>query len=405
MGKYFYLQWKRFLRLLPGAICVALILLGGLSAALALLTQQSGSDENNQKVRMALCGNAEDGLLEMGLTILESFDSTRFAIEILQMEEPEAAKALARGTIAAYVVIPEEFISEAFHGNILPLRLVSTNGASGIVSVFKEEITRMVSVLLLDAQRGVFGLIDSFEPQSVPYRQDLVDGLAIEYVEFVFARGNAYSTRQLSITGALQFAEYLVCGLSVLFVLLVCLPFTPLLIRQNEALGLMLRSKGRSTVAQILCDFAAWLLTLLCLFLLLGIGAAVALRVFLPDLAEQLDLWKIAGRLLPVVIMAASFGFFLCGLSRDLISGVLVHFFGVIALCFVSGCMYPVTFFPERVQSLVAWLPTGIAQAQLSTCFTGRSPQTHTLRLLAYSAAFVIIGILIRCRCMHSHRR
>jgi hypothetical protein len=405
MSKYFYLQWKRFLRLLPGALCVVLLLLGGLTSAFSLLGQQRSNDENNQKVRLALCGNAESNFQDMGLNILESFDSTRFAIEILQMEEQEAAKALAKGTVAAYVVFPENFIAEALHGNILPLRLVSAGDEAGIVSVFKEEITKMVSTLLLDAQKGVFGLIKSFQPEGVAYQQDLVNRLAAQYVEFVFARSNTYRTQQISVTGALQLGEYLICGLSVLFVLLSCLPFTALLIRQNEMLALMLRSKGKSAPAQVLCDFAAWLLTLLSLLLAIGICAAIALRLFLPELAPQPDLWEISWRLLPVAIMAAAFSFFLCSLAGDLVSGVLVHFLGVIALCFVSGCMYPVTFFPERVRSFVAWLPTGIAQAQLSTCFTGRSSQAYTLWLLIYSVAFVAAGTLVRCRGMRSSRR
>ena len=121
MGKYFCVQWKRYLRRLPGAFFALLLLLAGIATAFTALNQQNNTGEENQKFQLALCGSGDSSFLKMGLQALESFDSTRFAMTVVQMEEADAADALRRGEIAAYVVIPDTFLQEAFYGNILQI--------------------------------------------------------------------------------------------------------------------------------------------------------------------------------------------------------------------------------------------------------------------------------------------
>lgn len=404
MRKYFYLQCKRLARFLPGALCVVLVLLTGLAAAFSLMTQQNADSEENHKFQIGMCGTAENNLMQMGLAALKTFDNTRFSIEILQMEEQEAAKALNRGDIAAYVVVPEGFVDAAMHGQIMPLKFVSTVGAAGMVSVFKEEVTQVVSLLLVDAQKGIFGMMDAFDGFSVPYDQALVDRLSIKYVEFVFARDNAYSLQELGIADALSLTEYLLCGLAVLFFLLSCLPFAPLMIRQDMALGRMLAARGKPVLLQSLCDLAAYILCLLTMLLAVGAVVLIVLHSFGMDISFA-QIWEAVAYAVPVVFLAAALSFMLYNLSGDLISGVLLQFFVTLAMCFVSGCMYPAYFFPETVQKLAFWLPTGIARTQLSGCITGEQSGITQICVLAYSVVFFAVGTCARKYRMDSEQR
>ena len=100
-------------------------------------------------------------------------------------------------------------------------------------------------------------------------------------------------------------------------------------------------------------------------------------------------------QLLPVAVLVAAFSFMLYAVSADLIGGVLLQFFVTAAMCFVSGCVYPVYFFPVTVQRLAVWLPAGVARAHLASAYTGEGKLSL---ILAYSAAFCAVGILARVR-------
>ena len=165
MGRYCLLQCKRIARYLPGVLLAMLVLLGGLMAAFSFMVRQDSPGDH--KFQVAMVGTADDMMVQMGLTALRTFDSTQLSMEILEMTEPEAQAALEKGAIGAYVVIPEEFVEEAMQGHIIPLKFVSTTGAASVVSVFKEEVTDVVSLLLLESQRGVYGMQGAMKSQDI----------------------------------------------------------------------------------------------------------------------------------------------------------------------------------------------------------------------------------------------
>lgn len=385
MKRYCLLQCKRIARYLPGALLAMLILFGGLMAVFSAAAQQDS--DKKQKVQVAMVGTADDMMMQMGLTALKTFDSTQFAMEIVEMTEKEAHAALEKGSISAYMVFPEDFMDEAMMGHILPVRFITTAGAGSVVSVFKEEVTKVISQLLLDSQRGVFGMQDAMGDLRVPYEGRL-DELAFTFVDYILARDKLLSLEEMGISNALGFADYLLCGLFLLFLMLACLPFAPLMIRRDMSLDRMLSARGFRTLAQTLCDLGTYLAGLLLLVAVLKIPAGI--------LAPRLQLRLIP--MLPVIFTVCSLSFLLYTLCTDLISGVLVQFFTTLALGFVSGCMYPIFFFPLPVQKLAQWLPTGAARDQLTACLTGGGYDRVWL-LWAYGLVFTALAAAVRiCR-------
>ncbi len=396
MGMYFRLQWKRVGKYLMGTLCAVALLVCLLMLAYTALTDMVSGDVNDQKVRVAICGDVDDPVMQMGLTAIGALDSTQYSLDIQIMEEATAAKALQAGDIAAYVVVPEGFMKEAFSGNLVPMTMVTTPGSASIVSVFKDEVTRMIADMVLAAQKGVFGLMDLLGEYQLPNEQALVDSLAFEYVDFILCRGESYTLEELGIGDDLGFSDYLLCGFAVLLAMLACLPFAPLLIRQDDALGRMLCAKGKPLWKQCLCQFGAWVLGLLLLFVAMLVLIAAALAVFHPDDLAYFPIFSVFLNGAVVVVMAAALSYFLYSLSEDLISGVLMQFFVSVALCFVSGCMYPVFFFPQSVQRLAAFLPTGVARTQLSGIITGEFAWGSLGLLAAFSLAFLALGTAVR---------
>lgn len=385
MKRYCLLQCKRIARYLPGALLAMLVLFGGLMTVFSATMGQD--DGKNQKFQVAMVGTADDFMMQMGLTALRTFDSTQFTMEIVEMTEEEARASLEKGNISAYMVFPEGFMDEAMGGHILPVKFVSTTGAAGVVSVFKEEVTMVISRLLLDSQRGVFGMQDAMGDLDVRYNGRL-DALAFTYVDYILARDSLYSLEELGISNALGLEDYLLCGLFLLFLMLACLPFAPLMVRRDLALDRMLSAKGCSTLAQTLWELGIYMAGFLLLVAVLKLPAAL--------LAPQLKLGLLP--MLPVIALVCSLSFLLYTLCADLISGVLVQFFTTLALCFVSGCMYPIFFFPLSVQKLAQWLPTGAARNQLTACLTGDSYDRVWL-LWVYALVFTGLALAVRvCR-------
>lgn len=384
MKRYCLLQCKRIARYLPGALLAMLVLFGGLMTVFSATMGQD--DGKNQKFQVAMVGTADDFMMQMGLTALRTFDSTQFTMEIVEMTEEEARASLEKGNISAYMVFPEGFMDEAMGGHILPVKFVSTTGAAGVVSVFKEEVTMVISRLLLDSQRGVFGMQDAMGDLDVRYNGRL-DALAFTYVDYILARDSLYSLEELGISNALGLEDYLLCGLFLLFLMLACLPFAPLMVRRDLALDRMLSAKGCSTLAQTLWELGIYMAGFLLLVAVLKLPAAL--------LAPQLKLGLLP--MLPVIALVCSLSFLLYTLCADLISGVLVQFFTTLALCFVSGCMYPIFFFPLSVQKLAQWLPTGAARNQLTACLTGDSYDRVWL-LWVYALVFTGLALAVRVR-------
>jgi len=124
----------------------------------------------------------------------------------------------------------------------------------------------------------------------------------------VLTRDHTYSRQELGISDALGFADYLLCGLFVLFLMLACLPFAPLMIRRDMALERMLAARGRSALGQILCDLFAY-----CGGLTVMVAAIAALGKALAG--DAMDVELLPG--IPVILMVCSFSFLLYPVLRS----------------------------------------------------------------------------------------
>lgn len=396
MGQYFSLQCKRLGRFLPIALCITALLLGGLALAAGAILGQSASGEENQKVRVAIAGDTKNALLEMGLATITSMDSTKLTIEVLTLTEDAAEDALRHGDISAYAVIPEGFMQSAMRGNMMTIRFVSSDKAGDMTTLFKTEITRVVSDLLIGAQKGVFGTEQALKENELKSRlPGQLNKLAMRYVDYILMRDQIYSVEELGALDSLSLEDSLLCGLAVLLLLLMCLPFAPVVIRSDYALARMLHARRLSAPKQLTAEFAAYGLTLT----LMAALPLTAVAVLAPEMLA-VSLPEAVLRLLPLLLMLAALSFLMYSLADHLIGGVLVHFFGTLALCFVSGCLYPVYFFPPAVQTIANRLPTGIARTQLAGCLTGANAVESTLWLVGYSALFLLIAGVLRLRRM-----
>lgn len=401
MKAYFLLQTKRVLRILPLLVCVVLALFVGFNAVFCALMGNEAASEENRRFSVALVGSAEENMLQAGMIVFQSFDDSRFALEILEMEEHEAIHALEQREIAAYVRIPQDFIERSLVGDLEPLQFVSVYGNAGLIPLFREELTTAISDILWASQKGTYGSRDIFRDHgiNVDYWK-MMNEASASYVGLVMLRNQMYTLDILGIADAVDFSAYMFCGIAVLLLFLISLPFAVVFIRKDPALGRMLASQGCGGIRQAGAEF----LSLLCGMTVLYLTVAAALFLQggegLSGVISVASEVSLLVRALPVIFAVSAFAYLIFELARDMVSGVLLHFFLSVSLCYLCGCLYPISAFPEGIQRLSSVLPMGLARSHLACCVTDLPSQGAGPSLLLYAAAFFLAAVLLRCRAL-----
>ena len=406
MWKYLLLQFKRIGRILPLVLVVVLILYCGLILVFDTVMDKMSNDDTQTKFDIALVGDPGDTYLNMGVAALQSFDSSRYAVNLLQMDEQEAKKALERGDIGAYVIVPDGFVDAAIEGRVIPLKYVSTAGSAGLVSIFKEEITKVISDIVLACQRGMYGIEGVLESVDYSDLGKYMNAVSVSYAEFALIRSRTYRVDELGAINELGMEGHLFCGISVLFLMLILLPFGALYIKQDLSLNRILSVKRLNIIQQVLCEILTLFISLSAMILLTMLILTFSFNAIRIDIS-----WLMGGlgldsfiSLLPAIFMLATFAYMLFCFADELVGGMLLSFFAGVGMCFISGCMYPIYFFPESVQKLAAVLPHSIAREHLSNIVTMRESGDCVTYLLLYGATFAFVAICARYRRMYSAR-
>ncbi len=401
MKNYFCLQLKRVAKIFPFVLAVTVALLIGISAVLYGVLDMFYGSEDNKRFTIAVSGDTDNEYINWGMAAMRTFDETRFSIEFAKMTEEKAKKALQKGDISAYVVMPEDFVENAISGEIEPITYVTSAGMEGITDLFKKEITALVTDMVVYSQKGAYGLSAAFKDNGLKGAGKHMDKISIEYAELIFERNELYSVEELGVSDGLSTPEYYVCAIVVLLFILIGLPFAAVYIKKDYAFNRLLLSRGYSTGLQIGCEYLAHLITMLLQTAIMFGLAIVSLKLMPITLSKDfsLDVLKeFAVKIIPVVIMISAFNIMMFELSSNIVSGLLLHFFAGISLCYISGCMYPIYAFPNAIKSISAFLPTGMARSYLATCFTYESSVGNLLGLIICTVLFYGIAWCLRFR-------
>ncbi len=385
MSKYFGIQLKRLWRVMPIALWVMALLFGGVYLVYQGVVAQWTQSSSLQKMDIATVGTNTDPVLQMGLDAVKQIDSSSMSINFVDMDEEQAVKALQAGTVKAYIVFPQSFLHNAYQGVIEPLRFVSTAASENIVSMVKDELTSALATIVISSEQAAFAVGDALADLGYDSgaQYDHINSMAIRLAAQVLGRDEIYTLEELGISAGLNFEQYMLCGLSVVFLFLMALPFVSIFVKNDFSLEQLLMSKRLSSLEQTVCELLAYTLFLYVLsVLLLPLIGSVSLGAIL--------------YLVPITFCTAAISYLIYSLSKELISGVLLQMVVTVALCFVSGCFYPVYFFPVSVQEIAGYLPAGVARLHISGLITGEYDSFTTVYLLA--VGFVCMGLCVLIR-------
>ena len=164
----------------------------------------------------------------------------------------------------------------------------------------------------------------------------------------------------------------------------------------------MLAARGMGAGAQVTAELGAYLALLAVTLAVLAVPALLALRSFDPTQfglgLSAADFPQLALRLLAAAVMAGALHVFLYELTSGVVQSVLLQFLTAVALGYVSGCLYPLRFFPEAMQRVGQWLPPGCAIAFLGAGLTRGSGLAPALGLAAWTVFFTAAAIGLRRR-------
>lgn len=398
MGKYFLLQLKRMSRALPFIFLTLSILF--ICLLLVFNTMINSSDgEEHARFKLALVCPADDPYFNAGMDIVQSYDSSRFAIETVQLDEQTAKERLEQGLLDAYVVIPSGYIQDAMGGQLGALKYVSTVGAADLSMLFKEEITSVVSDIIIACEKGMYGIDRIAEDYDFDDISGSISGkVSLQYVDYIIERSDMYYIDELGIRDTLGLDGYLFSGLIVLIFEVILIPAGLYHIKSNYSLELLLKSKNIGPCKQVIAEYVSLLIVYSVPVILLCIGVHVFSSIVPPNLYRftQIFNFKNTLQILSVICVIVAVGYLLFQLASEFTGGFLLYFFASLGLSFIAGCFYPTYFFPDIVQEIAPYIPQGICRLIINACITGKSNNYNCIILMSYSIVLLATAYFIR---------
>ena len=396
---YLLIQYKRIFKLLPGIIVMIALVAILLSAALFALLNSDAYKSEQMRYKLGLVGSTDNEMIDLGVHLLETEDDMQFVLELVQYEdEAEAKAALRSADISAYIVITDEF-ADAVDAmtNDAKLTYYATSGQKGISNVMMDEIALVATNIIVPSEKGICTLRDIMLQEGYDKTDTYmaVYEIFMAYVNTMMLRGEISTVTELGISNGLTTPQYYFVSLLLFFLLLVTMCFVSYFIGINQAQHKFFSSKGITPLQQVLGEYIPFLtVNIIVALLVAGLAKITGLGDFI-----GVDIG--GGFVLRMAVIEALFtglAFLLYEILEGIINKVLVTFLLYIAGAYASGYFYPRSIFPEMMQQLGQWLPTGLAFDFLGSVVTGESGAFAMVIMLIYVVIFVGASVLIRRR-------
>lgn len=393
------LVFKYYLRF--ASLTLALFLLFG--AVSSLLIKNEASDETKQLYTVGICGSTDISYLGIGIDLMTQMDSSSGYIKLVECTLEEARERLENGDFTAYIFVPDGFTDSIFSDELIPLEFVTKDASGGMTAVLKEELLKTISVFIVHAQKSYYAFASAMLREG-KYNGDLLSAVNIRSLMLVLDRDNISKVHITGVSGGLSLSEYMLCAFSVLWLMLCSVPYCTLFIKRELSLTRVLKSRGISIFSQTICEYLSYFTSMY----LSVITAFVLLLMFKGALSDAFllvgidmgavsiaNLTLLSLKILPAVSVITAFQFMLFSLSSQIVSGMLIQFFGCIVTSFIGGCMYPISFFPTALRGASHVLPSGAAREYLSSLITEEGQLFRAFLCVMISAVFLLITLLV----------
>lgn len=390
MKRYFFLQLKRMTACIPYLFVYLLLLMAGAGCVFWVLQKKNTDAATMQKIPIGMVGNTEETYFNIAFTALQKLDSTKHTIELHRMNEADAKEALYKGELMAYAVIPDGFVESVLVGKNKQILFVTTNASHDLGNRIVEELTAVISNLLVETQNAIYGMQNLAEEKRLEYDQSTaVQELNLQYIDLVLNRTDFFEIEYLAEGSAFSWKTYYGCAFFIgilSFWGMGCVMFA---VKRDVALSKLFRVRGYSVATLVLGEYLAYMVWLF-------VGACIVLSIFCGTglfVGNGIELFFLVT---PVIVALAAFQFCLYELTNDVMSAVLWQFITAVIGCYVSGCFYPVTFFPEAVQRFAGYLPQGAALQYMQAYQRGSECGKMLVVLSLYITVCLGVTVMVR---------
>lgn len=389
---YLIVQIKRLMRVLPVVVLFNFIMMIGICAIFALRVGIQEQDE--RKIGVGIVGNIDNKYMKLGVEMLNNMDSSRVSIKFESMDDSEAKKALREGQIIGYFKIDRDFIDGLENGENRPIVYVSSNG--GLMSELSKELASIFSVLIIDSERVIYAADEYLVDHPVYDRVSANTEFNIWLIKNVLARGKIYDVENISVMGNISAIDGYVCGIITLFIMLSGVGLSGLLSGDKVSMLRVLKSKGLSYMSSIICELIISTIYVMISMLIL-IGGFIIVKSFLLEKSLlSIDSFEFVSGILIVSIMFASMHIFIYELIDQRVVAVLIEILLGISLGYIGGCIYPLSVFPDLIQKVAIFLPSG---AGMKLLISGMDYNINIMAitvLIIYTIMFIGGGYVLR---------
>ena len=392
---YLKVQIKRLLRVLPMAVLFNFIMILGICAIFVFTIAIQSRGE--KRIGVGVVGNIENKYMKLGVEMLNNMDASRLSVKFESLDEENAKKALREGRIAGYFKIDKDFIEGLENGENRPVIYVSSSG--GLMNELSKEVASVFSVLIVNSER-VICAVDEYlsEHKDVYDRETANTELNMSLLKNVFTRGKIYNIETKALTGEVSVKDNYICAMIIILTALSGVGLGSLLSGKKDTLQEVLKSRGLSYISSIICELITVTLYILIL-IIFGFGIFLLAINFLQDKSFiSPDYFEFFCNIFAVSIMFASMHLFIYELIYQRVTAVLTEIILGILLCYIGGCIYPLSFFPDIIQKISVFLPSTAGKNILISGLGYRLDLFSLAVVFLYTVLFMGGVYVLRCK-------
>ena len=392
---YLKVQIKRLLRVLPMAVLFNFIMILGICAIFVFTIAIQSRGE--KRIGVGVVGNIENKYMKLGVEMLNNMDASRFSVKFESLDEENAKKALREGRIAGYFKIDKDFIEGLENGENRPVIYVSSSG--GLMNELSKEVASVFSVLIVNSERVIYA-VDEYlsEHKNVYDRETANTELNMSLLKNVFTRGKIYNIETKALTGEVSVKDNYICAMIIILIALSGVGLGSLLSGKKDTLQEVLKSRGLSYISSIICELITVTLYILIL-IIFGFGIFLLAINFLQDESFiSPDYFEFFCNIFAVSIMFASMHLFIYELIYQRVTAVLTEIILGISLCYIGGCIYPLSFFPDIIQKISVFLPSTAGKNILISGLGYRLDLFSLAVVFLYTVLFMGGVYVLRCK-------
>lgn len=354
---------KRCFKLLPGLLLTTLLFLFAAGILLHYYTPILFGEEPFQQVNVALYMPEDSGYNQMGLSMVSNMKSFQDSLNIIQTDTYEEGYAmLVNKEAAAFIVIPEGFISSILNGNNNPIRIL-LNGTKTFETYVVNDLLQNAAALLGTAQAAVYSVYDISVQYGLDHETNIAFQNQIDTVNmtYVLARESIFSEENFDLLHAFSLTEQLAASFLLLILFMTCFILTAFYKGNNDAYYIRQKISGIGKGKLLISNCLAASIDIYVVYIM--IFAGLLIMGLHPTFLSLLTI-------LPVILIVSLF----IGLISEFVSGPhmanLIIFLMVLLLLYLAGGILPLQLMPKFLQHTAGYNPmTWLIQYTLHTVF------------------------------------